>query len=313
MTADVDRTPKPCLHKVANHQHGTPACYALDGCRCLPCAYARSVYDQQLAKRNAYGRSNLVDAEPARQHVRALMAAGVGLKRIVAVSTVSQGGLWKLMYGKNGGPPSRRITRATADRILALDPTDPALLAAGAMVASVGATRRLQALACLGWSIGRLSTESGIDRQRLDAAIHGRQVVAGTVRAVAVLYERLWDKPAPATDQRERISVSRSRRRAAEAGWLPPLAWDDDTIDDPNATPQTDDGGDDQVDELAVAAALEGVRLQLSGATLHAAVHALAEAGHQPVVIADRLGIQVMQAYRLRNRADAPRSKRQSA
>jgi hypothetical protein len=31
----------------------------------------------------------------------------------------------------------------------------------------------------------------------------------------------------------------RQRRLAARRGWAPPLAWDDDTIDDPAATPAT--------------------------------------------------------------------------
>lgn len=303
----IDRTPKPCLHKIAKHQHGQRNCYVLDRCRCLPCCYAASVYEQERAKRNAYGRANYIDAEPARAHVAKLMAAGVGLKRIVAVSGTSQGVLWKLVYGKNGGTPSRRVTRQTADRLLALDPADPALLADGATTSSVGTARRLQALACLGWSVGRLATESGMDRQRLDAALHGRPVVAGTVRAVAGLYERLWSTPAPATNQREKISVARTTNRAQAAGWAPPLAWDDDTIDNPSAKPFTEDADVDHVDEFAVDAVLEGVRLQLAGATLHAAVHALAAAGHQPSTIADRLGIQERQAQRLRDRDDAPR------
>ena len=29
-------------------------------------------------------------------------------------------------------------------------------------------------------------------------------------------------------------AITRTRLRAEKAGWLPPLAWDDDTIDDPN-------------------------------------------------------------------------------
>jgi len=31
--------------------------------------------------------------------------------------------------------------------------------------------------------------------------------------------------------------MNAATRRAAARGWAPPLAWDDDTIDDPNATP----------------------------------------------------------------------------
>jgi hypothetical protein len=309
-TAPIDRIPKACLHKRARHQHGDRVTYVLDRCRCLPCCYAASVYELERTKRNAYGRSNLVDAGPVREHVAALMAAGVGLKRIVAVSGTPQGVLWKLVYGKNGGTPSRRVTRSTADRLLALDPADPALLADGAKVCSVGTTRRLQALSCLGWSIGRLAAEAGLDRQRLDGAIHGRPVVAGTARVVAALYERLWDKHPPADTHREKISVTRTIHRSRDAGWAPPLAWDDESIDDPAALPFAGDVDEDQVDELAVEHVLDGHRLSLTGATLHAAVHALAAAGHQPAAIGERLGIQERQAQRLRDRAEPPRPKR---
>ncbi len=44
--AKVDRTPKPCLHKIADHQHGTYACYTLDACRCAPCCEAVKAYEQ---------------------------------------------------------------------------------------------------------------------------------------------------------------------------------------------------------------------------------------------------------------------------
>lgn len=306
----LDRNPKPCLHKVAHHQHGDRATYVLDRCRCLPCAYAASQYELARTKRNAYDRSNLVDADPVRQHVAALMAAGVGLKRIAALSGVPQGSLWKLVYGKNGGAPSRRVTRSTADRLLALEPGNPALLADGAKTASVGASRRLQALACLGWSVNRLSAETGLDRQRLDQALRGGVVVASTVRAVAAAYERLWDQPPPTSDRGERISSSCTRRRAEASGWAPPLAWDDDTIDDPNATPALDDVDEDQVDELAIDMVCDGHTMRLTGATQLAAVHRMHAAGFPVPVIAERLGIQVRQVERLRLRDTPPRKRR---
>ncbi|WP_329123945.1 hypothetical protein [Streptomyces sp. NBC_01353] len=33
---------------------------------------------------------------------------------------------------------------------------------------------------------------------------------------------------------------AKTRLRAQRSGWAPPLAWDDDTIDDPHGVPQTD-------------------------------------------------------------------------
>jgi hypothetical protein len=221
--ARIDRTPKPCVHKFANHQHGTHACYVLDKCRCRPCARANSQYERQLSRRNAYGRSNLVSAKPSRQHARGLMGAGMGLKRIAAISGVPQGALWKLLYGKRQPDgtqvPSRRVTKATEQRLLAIDQP---VLAGGAMVDAAGAARRLQALVACGWSVGQLAARSGQDRQALDALLRGRTTLrVSTDHTIRALYQDLWDTPPPEGNQREKIAATRSRKRAAAAGWKP--------------------------------------------------------------------------------------------
>ena len=301
----VDRAPKPCLHKRANHQHGTYASYIQDRCRCLRCAYAASVYELARKKRNAYGRSNLVDAEPARQRVRELMAAGVGLKRIVKASGVPQGSLWKLMYGKNGGPPSRRVTRSTAERLLALDPANPGLLADGAKIHPAGTARRIKALATLGWSVNRLAAEGGMDRQVLDQALHGKDVTAGTARAVAALYERLWDQPAPGRDHRERISVSRTINRAKASQWAPPLAWDDEMIDDPEARPNKGvalrQREGTAFDEVAVQRAMHGDKVALRPVERAEVVHRLTAQGLTAAQIAARVRVDERSVQRIRD------------
>ena len=148
-----DRTPKPCAHKEAQHAHGTYACYVLDFCRCHPCAKANRDYEAERVRQQAYGRwDNYVDAHPAREHIRTLTDQGMGLKRIVAVSDISQGLLWKLVYGKRRTDgtrtPSKRVRKDTLERILAIELD----LAAGAAVESTGTARRIQALVALGWS-----------------------------------------------------------------------------------------------------------------------------------------------------------------
>ena len=35
----INRTPQPCHHKKANHQHGTYVTYTQDRCRCWPGGY----------------------------------------------------------------------------------------------------------------------------------------------------------------------------------------------------------------------------------------------------------------------------------
>jgi len=81
----------------------------------------------------------------------------------------------------------------------------------------------------IGWPSRILTTRLGMAEHGsvLDIANHNnatiRRATADNVRRV---YDELWDKPGPS-----RISA----QRAAKRGWVPPLAWDDDTIDDPAA------------------------------------------------------------------------------
>lgn len=240
----VDRTPRPCPHPMAQHEHGTNAAYVLDECRCHPCAAACSEYNSTLKRDAAYGKARLVDAAPAREHVRSLMAANMGLKTVAARSGVSHGALSKLIYGAplpDGGrrPPSARIRQASADALLALLP-DVSVLADGAVVDATGARRRLQALGAVGWSVQQVSQRSGIDRQALDKILRGATTSARTARAVREAYDALWNQAPAESTHHEKCAASRARNSARAAGWAPPMAWDDETIDDPATAPALD-------------------------------------------------------------------------
>lgn len=265
-TAAVDRTPKPCLHKEASHQHGTYACYGLDGCRCEPCAKAQREYETNRVRQQAYGRwDNLIDAGPARDHVRSLMDQGMGVKRICAVGGASTGQLWKLLYGKKkpNGPktPSKRIRKDVAERLLAIELD----LADGAVVDHVGTTRRIRALVALGWSQSKLAERLDIQRSNFHLARGDRAVRSGTARAVASLYEELSMQLPPNEEWRDKIAASRARRYSSARGWVPPLALDDDRLDDPTYRPDTvlvDETTADEadVDEVAIARRMDGDR-----------------------------------------------------
>ncbi len=231
----VDRAPKPCPHK-AGHEHGTYVAYVMDLCRCKPCVDAAAAYERQRIRRNAYGRSDLIDAEPARTHVHDLMAAGVGLKQITHLTGISGGVLAKLVYGTPTRPPARRVRKATAAKLLALRPS-LAVTAAGAKVNSVGTARRTQALVALGWTVPQICEHAGLDRQRVDRALRGGDVLADTAKRIAATYDALWDRTPPEGDRWHQAATARARSRARAAGWVPPMAWDDDTIDDPTAAP----------------------------------------------------------------------------
>lgn len=106
-----------------------------------------------------------------------------------------------------------------------------------------GTARRLQALVALGWSFGALSRRGGWGPHLLWLiATKQRSVTPAVAARVAALYDELWDQAPPAGDRHERKAVTRTRRFAAERGWAPPLAWDDDEIDDPDARPHMPTG-----------------------------------------------------------------------
>lgn len=299
----IDRTPKPCLHKVAAHEHGTYACYVLDCCRCLPCGAANCDYEANRTRQQAYGRWNgLVDAEPARQHIRSLMAQGMGLKRIVAVSEVAQGQLWKLMYGKPRGDgtrdASKRIRPETEAKILAvrLD------LAGGAKVDSIGAVRRIHALVALGWSQSKIAARLGIKPSNFTALVHGRTgITVAHDKAIRALYAE-WSMQLPPQDEwRDKIAANRSRNYAKAAGWLPPLAWDDEQLDAQTMPPHvTPEDAEPYLDHAAIERRMSGEKaVRLTQPEKAELVRRMVARGVAKVDIERRTGVNPHREYTL--------------
>lgn len=94
-------------------------------------------------------------------------------------------------------------------------------------VSSVGISRRLQALMALGWPQAELGRRLGLPQSWLSRLTTGHRpsVNPATAERVIALYEQLSMTPGPSPS---------ARRHATGKGWAPPLAWDDDTIDDPH-------------------------------------------------------------------------------
>lgn len=212
--------------------------YVVERCRCDVCREAANAYERHRARQRAYGRPAYVDAEPARQHVQALREAGIGWKRVAMLAGLQPSVLYKLVYGdqKRFGRPSKRIRAATEQKILAVEATLDNV-ADATPVDATGARRRLQALVAIGWSQSKLATRLGVRPTNFSTTMRSTKLRADTVRAVHALYEELWNTPPVADTHREKIAFSRSVRHAAEQGWAPPMAWDDETIDDPAARP----------------------------------------------------------------------------
>lgn len=198
-------------------------------------------YERERSRLHAYGRweSSYVDAQPVRDHIQALRDAGIGNKRLRELTGVSHNTIQVIMTGRpeRGTGPSRKVLRRTADKILGVPvpEVDFQFVAAGRVVRAIGATRRLQALVAngysqrevcrrLGWTWEGNSTDLFLGR--------AEHMTAGRARQVAELFSQL--QMVPGTN-------SRARTRARANGWLPPLAWDEDRIDDPTCTPEVVD------------------------------------------------------------------------
>lgn len=90
---------------------------------------------------------------------------------------------------------------------------------------AVGARRRLEALAAIGYPPTDLAAELNIGVGHFADALDPPPY---KYREVAALFDRLQLAPGPS---------GRARADAVGRGWAAPLAWDEDTIDDPDAEP----------------------------------------------------------------------------
>jgi hypothetical protein len=204
-----------------------------------------SAFDARRRYRlRAYGRWQppYVDAAPVREHVLTLKAAGIGWERVARIAGVPPATVSYLLYGcpAAGRPPSGRIRPGAAARLLAVIPSLD-LLAGKARTDAAGTRRRLQALAAAGHTREALRGRLGIrDESNFSKLLTCDRVSAATARAVRGLYDELWDVPPDESTPQAAALARRARKRAAALGWPLPMAWDDDTIDDPAARPADD-------------------------------------------------------------------------
>lgn len=154
----------------------------------------------------------------------------------------------------------------------------------------VGVARRLQALARIGWSSPKLAERLGLTRQAVDQLRNGTArptLTPRTVMAISALYDELW-----ATTPTGGYS-ERTRCYAERMGWAPPLAWDDDGIDDPAAKPAGQPRRrptSTTVDEVAVREALAGRSVALTRAERAEAVRLATERRYSAERISELLG-----------------------
>lgn len=214
---------------------------------CQPCKDASTRYAKGHRHDRLHARRRTVPAEPVVAHLRNLLRAGMTQGAIARGSGVSPSAISDLLHGQS------RIKQENAKQILSVRSVycfTPRHEHDEAFVPKTPSVLRIRALLALGWRHQDMAERSGV----LTHLILAQPSPAVTVRnhdRVRALYEALSMTPGPS---------QRTRNRAARAGFLPPLALDDDRIEDPNYLPglEVDDQLEQTVDQVVVERLVDG-------------------------------------------------------
>ena len=205
-------------------KHGSLTAYAKHGCRCEPCRAAAAKASKAWRRDNYLGIVKLVDAQPLKDHVAALMAAGMSLQAIALTAG------WASRNALADAMTRKRVTPRTLARVLAVHPELDNRK--DAYVDATGSARRLQALAVNGWPSRNLAKQLGHkDPMTIQHVANGKTptIRLRTKDGIRGLFDELWDQPGPS---KRTADIAKAR------GWLPALAWDDDLIDRPDHQPE---------------------------------------------------------------------------
>lgn len=161
------------------------------------------------------------------------------------------------------------------------------------LIDPTGTARRIQALQAIGWPLRVLGDRIGVTGRNMYRISSAGKVHRDTARKVAVLYDELSMTLGPSV---------RAKQMARRAGWAPPLAWSDETIDDPKARPDrgwtVQKTANQPIDEIAVQRAMRGEAVKLRPVERAEAVYRLTTLGLSAAQIADRLHIDERSVYR---------------
>lgn len=250
--------------------------------------------------------TDLTDATQASAHLRYLISRGVSI-----VAIANRLGMHPAHIGMISRREVRRVQSITLQSILDLSIEKHFTVQPTARIDGTGTRRRIQALMACGWSARAIQDESGMYYTLIIRLIRKHTSVTKlNADRIAAAYDRLWNV-APATDTpAHRRNVSNARNAAARRGYVPPLAWDDDEIDNPKAKPQTGRTRDTRVivDEVVVERLKAGQSVPTNRIEQRTALAELVAEGVPTAEIAKRLGMGLSGAIRTRNRVTARRS-----
>lgn len=195
--------------------------------------YCRIHYNAHLRQRSraeGYARG-LVDAAPAHEHLAAMERAGLSHSAQARLIGVENRHLYRLKQRpKCMGRTLKRILD-TPIPMVTYEVVEP-----GAKIDATGTQRRIQGMIALGYSCAALARMLNTRVQVVSqiSLEYKGQTTANFAERVAGLAKDLQLRPGPTTG-----AGKQARNRAIQHGWVPLLAWDEDSIDNPLARPAT--------------------------------------------------------------------------
>lgn len=180
-------------------------------------------WQKQWQMERARGLMRMVPTDEVVAHIEWLIAQGFNCTAIATAAGVDRGTVLDARSGRN-----RMITTKTKKKIMAVLPDHIyARPDARGYVPAVGALRRVQALVTMGWRYKDLEARLGFPVEKIKE--NAGHISRSHHEAIVRLYDELWDIRGPG----DKKGITRALNR----GWARPMAWDDDTIDDPSAKP----------------------------------------------------------------------------
>lgn len=278
-----------------DRRHGTEAGYeqhVRDGeDPCDDCKRGDYVASRRRSKRRAMGyRYQLPVGETIHATLVDLRRRGATHEDIAEWADMVPSQVWRII---RIGPEAEVYAR-TYRRLQALRPPEQ-------IVTPLGLTRRVRALARLGYSNAVIAREAGVNVNTVqDICKEPPAFLMWRTRdALVAAYDRLCMKLPDTSESYLQRSVSRTRNRAAREGWVSALAWDDIDADPGPIAGQHRSKCHEEADEAVVLRILSGERLEANAAERREVLRRWSATGHSIASMCREQGWKQARDYRL--------------
>ena len=247
-------------------------------------------YQKQWRLERSRGLTRTRPADAVRGHLQELLRGHASLRGIADISGIPVSVVARIANGGQSTVSNRVATALLEVTLTALTQRPNP----DGFVPKVGAVRRIRALQAIGHCARDIAAATSLTERDIYLVVNqaGRWITQARWEAVAHAYDQLSMTPGHS---------SRARAIATAAGYPPPLAWDEDDIDDADAEPATPGEDPEDLDEVAVQALMAGRQpAGLREIERVAAVRRLAEHGWSDHSIGRQLGVCDRTVLRLR-------------